>query len=136
MPVLAATSTASFGVTATVEAACQASTPAAAFGSYKTIGTNVSVMCTSFTPYNVSLSAEVTPDSLQKMVASAPALLGYALLSNPAHSVNSGRASSFETVTGRSNEASSAHVTYGQTRGEQSVAPGAYADSITVTVTY
>lgn len=95
-PALAATSNPSFAVTVTVQAGCQVSAPATAFGIYTTAGANstsaASVACTLPTPYNVSYSAGRT--------------------------------------TGQP------HAVFVQTAGAEFVAPGAYADTITATVTY
>jgi spore coat protein U-like protein len=142
-PVLAATSIASFAVTATVQAGCQVSAPATAFGIYTTAGANatsaVSVACTHPTAYSVDLSAGLAPGdtaTAQKMRGPVSALLDYRLLSDYARTVNWGRTAGTDTVTGTGNGSSPAHAVFGQTVGAQYVAPGAYADTITVTVTY
>lgn len=142
-PALAATASASFAVTATVQAACQVSSPATAFGVYTTIGTNatsaVSVACTHPTAYSVDLSAglaAVDTATAQKIRGPASALLGYALLSEYARTVNLGRTAGTDPVTGTGNGSSPAHAVFGRTAGAQYVASGAYADTITVTVTY
>src|ERR1035437_219368 len=64
-PALAATSTASFSVTATVQSSCQVSAPATASGTYTVTRANastpVSITCTNPTPYNVGHSTSLTP---------------------------------------------------------------------------
>ena len=66
-PALAATPTASFGVSAMVQATCVVSASDAKFGTYaeamvKATST-VSVSCTNSTPYNISLSASPASDA-------------------------------------------------------------------------
>ena len=142
-PVFAATRSASFAVTVTVLSSCQASTPATAFGIYSAAGGNaaspVSVTCTSPTPYNVSLSAELassTTTTTRKTAGSALDSLRSALLPNSAHTVNWGRMTGMGTVAGTGSGPSQPRAGYGRTAWPQNVAPGAYADSVTVTVTY
>jgi spore coat protein U-like protein len=70
-PALAATSTTSFGVSVTVLAAsCQVSAPSTASRTYAAVkanaASNVSVTCTTPTPYNVNLSAGLTADAALK----------------------------------------------------------------------
>lgn len=139
----AATPTASFGVTATVQAACQVTANAMAFGAYTAAALNatttVSVTCTNTTPYNVGLSAGLAPGATvttRKMTGPGSALLSYALVSNPQGTVNWGQTVGTDTVAGIGNGAAQAFTVYGRILGEQYVANGAYADTITVTVTY
>jgi spore coat protein U-like protein len=118
-PVLAATATASFSVTATVSASCQVSAPATAFGAYTAVKANVaspaSVNCTSPTPYNVSLSAELVPSA----------------------TITTRKTAGAYAMPGTAHGSSHPYASYGQTAGgAQSVAPGAFADSVTVTITY
>jgi spore coat protein U-like protein len=75
-PALAATSTTSFGVSATVLAAsCQASAPPTASGAYAAVranaASNVSVTCTNPTPYNVNLTSGLTADAALKAAGTA-----------------------------------------------------------------
>lgn len=136
-PALAATSTASFGVTATVQSSCQATAPVSAFGNYATAGASpVSVSCTHPTPYNVSLSADLTASAAMKMTGPAKALLGYGLLLNSAHTNERGRTAGMDTLAGSGNGSSRAQASYSQTAQARYVSSGAFADAITVTVTY
>jgi spore coat protein U-like protein len=124
-PAFAATSTASFGVSATVQAACQASTPVIAFGNYATAGgAPVSVTCTNPTPYKVSLSADLTAPPATKTTEAGKVLLDYALL--PA-------SSSGQKPTAGS---APAYTASGQTARAWHVSSGAFADVVTVTITY
>jgi spore coat protein U-like protein len=91
----AATPTASFSVSATVVAGCTVSA-AAAFQNYKAATSiarsTLSVVCSTFAPYTVSLSdGKATGEilDLRTMASSGQALLDSALASNSQVSVNS-----------------------------------------------
>jgi spore coat protein U-like protein len=139
-PVLAATSTASFGVSAMVLASCQASAPATAFGTYtaggKNATSNVSVTCTNPVPYNISPEEGVMTGATRKMTGSASALLGGSLLPDTAHTVNWGRKVVTDAVLRTGNSSFQPRTQYGQTAGVRQMVPAEYADSVTVTVTY
>lgn len=137
---LAATASASFAVTVTVQASCQVSTPATTFGTYATAGANaisaLSVACTMPTPYSVSRSAGLAANAIGRTTGSVPALLGDAQLTNSARFINLGRMAGANPVAGSGYEFSQPHAVSGLTAGARFVAPGAYADTITVTVSY
>ena len=136
-PAFAATATASFGVTATVQSACQASAPSTAFGSYATPERSaVSVSCTIPTPYNVSSSAEVTTGSIPEMTSSAKTLLHYSLLPKFSHTVNRGQMASTGTLARTDNGSVRSSAIVGRSAQAWRVVSGAFADAITVTVTY
>jgi spore coat protein U-like protein len=142
-PAAAATATTTFSVTATVQSTCLVSATAMAFGTYTgavaTSTSAVSVTCTNTTPYNVGLSAGLATGATvttRQMTGPASALLGYALFSNSARTTNWGQTIGTDTVTGTGNGAAQALTVYGQATAGQFVAPGAYTDTITATVTY
>jgi spore coat protein U-like protein len=142
-PAVAATATTTFSVTATVQSTCLVSATAMAFGTYTgavaTSTSAVSVTCTNTTPYNVGLSAGLATGATvttRQMTGPASALLGYALFSNSARTTNWGQTIGTDTVTGTGNGAAQALTVYGQATAGQFVAPGAYTDTITATVTY
>jgi len=142
-PALAATVTTTFGVNATVQATCLVSATAMAFGTYTgvvaTSTSAVSVTCTNTTPYNVGLSAGLATGATvttRSMTGPASALLGYALFSDSARTVNWGQTIGTDTVTGTGNGSVQAITVYGQAAAAQYVAPGVYTDTITATVTY
>ena len=142
-PAVAATATTTFGVSATVQATCLVSATALAFGTYTGVVANstsaVSVTCTNTTPYNVGLSAGLATGatvSARKMTGPASALLGYSMYSDSARTVNWGQTIGTDTVAGTGNGSAQAITVYGQAAAGQYVAPGAYADTITATVTY
>jgi spore coat protein U-like protein len=139
----AATTTSSFAVTATVQATCLVSATPMAFGTYTgtqaTSSSTVSVTCTNTTPYNVGLNAGgATGATVSSRSMSGPgsALLVYSLFSDSARTANWGQTIGTDTVTGTGNGSAQALTVYGQVAAGQYVAPGAYADTITATVTY
>lgn len=142
-PAQAATATTTFAVTATVQATCLISATPMAFGTYTgvvaTSTSTISVTCTNTTPYNVGLNAGLATGATvttRKMTGPASALLSYSLTSDSAHAVNWGQTIGTDTVTGTGNGSAQAITVYGQVGAAQYVAPGAYSDTITATVTY
>jgi spore coat protein U-like protein len=140
---IAATATTTFAVTATVQATCLVSATPMAFGTYTgvsaTSSSTVSVTCTNTTPYNVGLSAGLATGATvtsRSMTGPASALLGYSLFSDASRTVNWGQTVGTDTVAGTGNGSAQAITVYGQVAAGQYVAPGAYADMITATVTY
>jgi spore coat protein U-like protein len=142
-PAVAATVTTTFGVTATVQATCLVSASSLAFGTYTgavvDTASSVSVTCTNTTPYNVGLSVGLATGATvttRKMTGPASALLSYALFSDSSRTVNWGQTIGTDTVTGTGNGAAQAISVFGRLASGQFVAPGAYTDTITATVTY
>jgi spore coat protein U-like protein len=70
------------------------------------------------------------------MTGPGAAVLGYSLFSDAARTVNWGQTIGTDTVTGTGNGSAQAITVYGQATAGQFVAPGAYTDTITATVTY
>jgi spore coat protein U-like protein len=71
----------------------------------------------------------------RKMTGPGSALLGYVLASS-SQGVNWGQTVGMDTVPGTGNGSAQSLSVYGQIPDGQYVAPGAYSDTITVTVTY
>ena len=137
------TVTTTFGVSATVQATCLIAATPLAFGTYTgaaaTSSSTVSVTCTNTTPYNISLSPGLATGATvttRKMTGPASAVLAYAMYSDSARSVNWGQTIGTDTVVGTGNGASQPLTVYGSVAAGQYVAPGAYSDTITATVTY
>lgn len=134
----AATATATIGVSATVQATCIVSTTAMSFGTYTGTAlpstSTVTVQCTNTTPYTLGLNAGTATGATvtnRSMTGPGSALLNYGLYTD------SGRSTNFATLAS-TNGTGAAIVTtvYGQVAAGQYVAPGAYTDTITATVTY
>jgi spore coat protein U-like protein len=138
-PAQAATATTTFGVTATVQATCSVTATAMGFGTYiptaaSTSTSTVSVTCTNGTPATFLLSAGLATGATvtNRSMTGGAVLLNYGLYSDAAHTANFGATATPVNGTG------SAVVTtvYGQVPATQYVAPGAYTDTITATVSY
>lgn len=139
----AATATSTFTVSATVQATCSVVTAPLAFGAYTGTVlagvTTVSVTCTNTTPYSIGLNAGTSVAATvttRKMTGTASATINYGLYSDAAHAVNWGNTPSTDTVAGVGTGSAVVATVYGQMPAAQFVAPGAYSDTITATITY
>lgn len=138
---IAATTTATMAVSATVVATCTVTATAMAFGNYTSVAATtgtatVTPTCTNTTPYTIGLSAGLSTGALvtarAMFVTGTPAvLLNYSLYSDPARTVNYATSGS---ITG--NGAAQPVTVYGNIPAGQTIAPGAYQDTITATITY
>ena len=106
-PTIAATTTTTFNVTATVVATCQVSATPLAFGNYSGALTNntstITATCTNTSPYNIGLNAGTATGATvtaRKMTGPAAALLNYNLYSNAGMTTNWGNTVGTDTVTG------------------------------------
>jgi spore coat protein U-like protein len=136
-PALAATSTSSFAVTATVQSACQASAPASAFGNHPSGGSSpVSVACTLPTAFDVSLSPNLATSATRKTIYPAKTLLSYVLAQGSAGPFDRGKTAGTGILAGTGHQSSNLQAAYSQTYWTQEVASGAFADAVTVTITY
>jgi spore coat protein U-like protein len=146
----AATVTTTFSVTATVLKACQVSATAMAFGNYNPGAGNavntstVNVNCTKTTPFTVALSAGTTTGGTiaQRLMANGTNTLQYNLFTTNTYTTVFGdgtAGSATGSGTGSGLATAVAFTVYGQLLDNafnQAAVPGAYADTITVTVTY
>jgi spore coat protein U-like protein len=138
----AATSTANFAVTVTVQAVCRITTNSLTFGVYvgeaDSATTTISLTCTNTTPYNVGLSAgngnSATVTTRYMMSGTTPML--YGLYRDSAYTRNWGVTSGSDTVAGTGNGAAQVLTVYGRIAAGEYVKPGAYTDTIIATVTY
>lgn len=138
----ASTTTTTFGISATVQATCTVTATALAFGTYvstaaSTATSTVSVTCTNTTPYTVGLDAGQTSGATvtTRQMKNGAALLNYALYSDAGRNTNWGNTTG-SWVSGTGNGSAQGLTVYGQVAAGQYVTPGAYADTITATVTY
>ena len=142
-PVLAATSTATFQVSANVPAICLISATNLAFGAYTgavaSATSTVSVTCTNTTPYTVGLdggTATGATVAARKMTGPRGALLAYSLSRDSAHTLNWGNTIGTDTQSGSGNGNAQTLTVFGQIAANQFVAAGNYTDTITATITY
>jgi spore coat protein U-like protein len=139
----AATATAAFGVSVTVQSACVASASSMRFGTYNGAMVNatstISVECTHSTPYNVGLSEGMAPGatvSSRKMTGPGSALIGYTLRPPGNELRNWGHTIGVDTVSGTGSGSAQTFSVLGRIPAGQDVQDGAYADTVTVTVSY
>jgi spore coat protein U-like protein len=149
----AATTTATFQVTATVLARCSTSAATLAFGNYNPGGgnvdqtSNVTVNCTKNTAFNVGLNAGLAPAATvttrRMRSAGTPAEeLAYSLYTTAARTINWGNTVGTDTLVGTGTGFGNAltYTVFGRvpdTAANQNALVAAdYADTITVTVTY
>jgi spore coat protein U-like protein len=125
-----------------VQSTCIIAATPLTFGTYTGAVSNststVTVTCTNTTPYTVGLnpgSASGATVTTRQMTGPGSALLNYALFSDSLRSVNWGNTTG-SWVSGTGSGAAQALTVYGQVAAGQYVAPGAYTDTITATVTY
>jgi spore coat protein U-like protein len=136
VPAHAATATSTMGVSSTVQATClNTITPLALANATATI----TVTCTNTTPYNIGLDAGLTAGATaltRQLAGPAGALLNYRLTSVSATGANWGFTVGTDTVTGVGTGSAQPLTIYGTEPANQYVTPGAFADTITATVTY
>lgn len=141
----AAVATTTFQVTATVGSACTVTAADLAFGAYNplsptptTATTTVTVQCTLLSAYTIGLSAGTGSGAtvaMRKMTKGADTL-NYSLYQDVAHLLVWGETIGTNTVAGVGTGLAIPTTVYGQIPASQSVATGAYADTITVSVNY
>jgi len=146
----AATTTTTFQVSATVLKTCSVNATALAFGNYTpaagavTGSSTVNVLCTKTTPFTVALNGGTTAGGTiaQRLMANGANTLQYNLFTTNAYATVWGDGTGTSvTQAGAGNGLASAvaYTVYGQlpdNATNQAAVPGAYTDTITVTVTY
>lgn len=148
LPLSAATQTVrtgSFDVRITIAAECEVtSTEALDFGTAGVLTSNVEasatleVTCTNTTPYaiglNEGLDAGGTTDV--RLMSSGADTISYGLFQDSARSINWGDTVGTDTQAAVGSGSAQAYTVYGQVLAQATPAPGAYTDTVTVTVTY
>lgn len=145
----AATSTGSLSVNATVLTSCTVTPGPLSFGNYDPTSAtatdataSIVVLCTAGTAYTLGLDAGqgagATPASRKLTRVSASDLLGYAIYTDSGRSTNWGNTSGTGALTGTTSLASLSQTftAYGRIPASQIAPAGAYADSVTVTLSY
>ncbi len=137
----AATASASFSVSATVQASCLAAVTARAIRTYNAAAdaaSAVSVACSNFAPYSVSLDSGSVHDAalaLRPMHGAGFALQGNALGSNLTGIANGRPARNYDP-SGFGNSSALELATHGRIPAAQCAKPSAYPDTVIVVVTY
>jgi spore coat protein U-like protein len=142
----AATATSTFTVQATIVATCTINSASTLnFGnSIGVLAANVDqtstiqVTCTNTTPYNIGLDAGTGSGATLavRKLTSGGATINYSLYTSNAYSTVWGITPGTDTVAGTGNGASQSYTVFGRIPAQTTPAPGTYADTITVTVTY
>jgi spore coat protein U-like protein len=144
---LAAQTTTTFAVTATVVAACSLSATPLAFGSSVNVLSgndidNTSVVtatCTNGSAYTIGLNAGTASGATvttRKMTSGANTL-NYALYTDAARTTNWDNIGGTNVVSGTGTGSGVDHTVYGRIPSGQTTVPtGAYADTITVTINF
>lgn len=140
-PAFAATATASFTVSATVVAGCQATPATQGFKSYAaataSATSTISVTCTQPTPYVVSLDSVRVPSesaTVEKVASSGSALPGGKQPSSPQHAIS--RARTIETGTAAGSGSPQWRAVLEQATAAENLSPGVSPDAIMVSITY
>jgi spore coat protein U-like protein len=144
-PSFAVTTTATFTVQVTIVATCVInSTTTLNFGSQGVFTANVDqtstiqVQCTNTTPYNIGLDAGLGTGAtvaVRKMTSGA-ATVNYTLYSDSGRTTIWGTTIGTNTVAATGNGAAQSYTVFGRIPAQTTPAPGSYADTVTVTVTY
>ncbi len=143
--VSAATAATTMPVTMTITAGCTVTATTVAFGTQSTLGAatpatgTLGVTCTNTTPYTVSLDAGAgvsATTTVRKMTGPAAAVLNYGLYRDAAFTLNFGNTVGTDTAAGTGNGNSQPITVYGRVPAQSSPAPGSYADTVNVTITF
>ena len=144
-PVLAGSKATTLGVSLTINAACTVSAAPIIFSAQSVLGGAVGqtgavvVTCTNISPYNIQFdqgagaSATVTN---RQMTGPASATVSYALYRDAAHTLNWGKTNGTDTLAGTGNGTAQTLTVYGLVTAQSTPAPGAYADTVNVTVSF
>lgn len=134
-----------FQVTATVNASCSVSATDLAFGVYDPFSATdidgtvtLSVLCTNTTDYDIGLdegTGQQATVATRKMT-SAGNTLNYSLYQNTQRTTVWGDTVGVDTVSDTGTGTTQNFTVYGRLFALQNAAPGAYADTVTVTVTF
>lgn len=141
-PSKATTASATFAVTANVQATCLVSAGALAFGIYSGMPINstatITVTCTNGTPYYVNIGNGLHQDAnfYPRMIGPAGQFASYRFYQDAARTIGWRNTYNLDGRNGTGNGSAQLLTAYGQLIGGQFVTPGSYTDTVTVTVTF
>lgn len=143
---MSATSTTTFGVHATVEAACNVSASELVFGNFSALGGArdatgfLLITCSNSTPYDIGLDAGdgtgATVSDRLMTHSDGSSTLAYSLYSDPGRTSNWGETVDVDTVADVGTGMGRPHTIYGRVPDPSLAMVGAFTDTVTVTVTY
>jgi len=138
----AATATTTFTVTATALSVCTVAAQPLSFGNYSPISaspldatTTVTATCTLNTAYTIGLDNGQNASAGQRRMALATTFLNYELYSDTSRTQRWGSAGA-QLVSGTGDGLAQNLTVYGRVPAAQVVGAGAFADVITVTITF
>ena len=141
----AGTATTTLGVSLTINAGCNVSSSPVAFPAQTVLASavnqtgSISVTCTNTTPYNVGLdkgAGSGASVSNRLMTGPSSATVAYGLYQDSSHSANWGNTVGTDTVSSTGNGNAQTLNVYGHIATQTTPQPGAYADTVNVTVTF
>jgi spore coat protein U-like protein len=144
-PAQAGTATTTLGVSLTINAGCNVSSSPVAFPAQSVLASavnqsgSISVTCTNTTPYNVGLDKGAgTGASVANRLMTGPssATVAYGLYQDSSHATNWGNTVGTDTQAGTGNGSAQTLTVYGRIAPQTTPQPGAYADTVNVTVTF
>ncbi|MDN7673898.1 spore coat U domain-containing protein [Burkholderia oklahomensis] len=148
-PATAATATATFTVSLTIQANCTISANPLSFGTNGVLATAVnqqttlSVTCSNSTPYNVGLDAGSVPGSAvsSRLLAgtatgNTSTTVGFQLYQDSSHATVWGNTVDTDTVSGTGNGSAQTLNVYGQVPAQTTPQPDTYQSTITATITF
>ena len=143
---LAATSTTTFQVQITIQAAFAINSATTLdFGTHGILTTNtdatstITVQCTLLTPYNVGLNVGTgtgATAAARLMTSSASNTVTYSLYRDASRLLVWGETIGTDTVAGTGTGLAVGHTVYGRVPAQTTPTPALYTDTITVTVTF
>jgi spore coat protein U-like protein len=142
----ATTTNTTFQVQLTITAECVINSAGTLdFGSKGVINANVDatssikVQCTNTTPFDIGLDAgqgSGADTTTRLMTGPNSETVAYKMYSNAGHTTNWGNTVSTDTVTSAGTGAEQTFTVYGRVAPQTTSRPGAYSDTVQVTVTY
>lgn len=141
----AATTSATFTVTADVQTTCNITAQNLNFGGYTGLQldstTTLTVTCSNGVPWTIGLSAGTSSGATvvtRKMSGPGTDLLSYGLFEDASHSINWDNTGGVGVLagTGAGTGTPQPQTVYGRIPAGQFVGPGAYSDTITATLTF
>jgi spore coat protein U-like protein len=142
---LAGTATTTLGVSLTINAGCNVASSPVGFPAQTVLASavnqsgSISVTCTNTTPYNVGLdkgAGSGASVSNRLMTGPSSATVAYGLYQDSGHGTNWGNTVGTDTVSGTGTGNAQTLNVYGQIGSQTTPQPGAYADTVNVTVTF
>ncbi|MEA2858776.1 MAG: hypothetical protein QOC72_815 [Methylobacteriaceae bacterium] len=141
----ATSTTNTFSIQLTISASCAISSASSLnFGTSGVIATAINqtstlqVQCTSTTPYDIGLNAGTATGATvtSRKMTSGSNTISYSLFSDSGMTTNWGQTIGTDTVSSTGTGGTQSFTVYAQVPAQSTPAPGAYSDTITVTVTY